>query len=237
MANIYILEDSEIDRRLYRSLLESEHKLFLDDRVSGLLERVNQFKPDLIILDLNLPDGDGLTACNLISTDPVLSSIPVFIVSANNTTETRMMGLGVGANDFLVKPFDSQELRLKIQNKLRRNKAIQLNSKQIQSRNFELNLDEQRAVINISGQKNRLSLTGTEFRLLAYFLNNEEQVINRDRLLQNVWGADVHVTDRTVDTHVSALRKKCHPFGDCFQSVYGEGYRFSWPADSKKTAA
>jgi two-component system alkaline phosphatase synthesis response regulator PhoP len=227
MSRIYILEDNEIDRRLYKSLLGTSYDLKFDDKIEGFLKRVASFQPDLVLLDLSLPDGDGLPACGLLSNDPDLSQIPVFIVTSRTDPETKLMGLGLGANDFIVKPFNEKELQLKIQNKLKRDSAIKKSSGKITKFGFEVNLDEQRAFVDEKGQKTVLSLTSTEFKLLTYFLKNENKVISRDQLLEHVWGQDVHVSDRTVDSHVSSLRKKCGSQAKRFQSVYGEGYRFN----------
>ncbi len=227
MSRIYILEDNEIDRRLYKSLLGTSYDLKFDDKIEGLLKRIASFQPDLVLLDLGLPDGDGLAACGLLSNDPELSQIPVFIVTSRTDLDTKLMGLGLGANDFIVKPFIEKELQLKIQNKLKRDSAIKKSSGKIAKYGFEINLDEQRAFIDEKGQKTLLGLTSTEFKLLTYFIKNENKVISRDQLLEHVWGQDVHVTDRTVDSHVSSLRKKCGSQSKRFQSVYGEGYRFN----------
>ncbi len=188
----------------------------------GALELCLQEKPDLLLLDIMLPDSDGLDICRGIRSDPRISHLPVIFLTARASETDRIVGLELGANDYVVKPFFVRELIARIK--------IQFRSPQ-QPRNIlksgSLELD--RAACKVLRDGSPLQLTATEFRLLEYLMSRPGVVFRRDQLLDSVWGRNRVVTDRTVDVYILRLRQKIEddPSNPRYvRSVRGFGYSF-----------
>jgi len=182
-------------------------------------------KIDVIILDLMLPDGSGLTLCRDIKSDPKTKDIPVIILTAKTEEVDRVVGFELGADDYVTKPFSVRELILRVKAIMKRGVSIPENIKEAQDRFGELtvNYDEHQAYIN----DQEISLTALEFKLLKHLINRKGRVQTRDQLLEDVWGYSSNVTTRTVDTHIKRLREKLGLVGDHIQTIRGVGYRFS----------
>jgi len=182
-------------------------------------------KIDVIILDLMLPDGSGLTLCRDIKSDPKTKDIPVIILTAKTEEVDRLVGFELGADDYVTKPFSVRELILRVKAIMKRGVSILENIKEAQDTFGELtvNYDEHQAYIN----DQEISLTALEFKLLKHLINRKGRVQTRDQLLEDVWGYSSNVTTRTVDTHIKRLREKLGLVGDHIQTIRGVGYRFS----------
>jgi two-component system phosphate regulon response regulator PhoB len=179
-------------------------------------------KPQLILLDIMLPDLQGTEVLRRLRQDPLTSAIPVVFLTARGDEVDRVVGFELGADDYVVKPFSPRELTLRIQALLRR--AAVPDTEEPVLHRAGLRLDRSRHEAR-SGTS-LLDLTPTEFRLLAYLMARPGRVLTREQILDNVWGAEVYVTDRTVDTHVKRLRTKMGSAADLVETVRGVGYRF-----------
>jgi DNA-binding response OmpR family regulator len=188
----------------------------------GALELCRRERPDLIILDIMLPDSDGLEICKAIRANPDLAHIPVIFLTARASETDRIVGLELGANDYIVKPFFIRELIARIKIHFRGRAPA---TKILKSGGLEL--DRARCRVQLSGHE--ITLTATEFRLLEFLMSRPGVVFSREQLLDAVWGHDRAVTDRTVDVYILRLRQKVEAAdGPTFiRSVRGFGYSFN----------
>ena len=188
------------------------------------LGKARDFNPDLIILDVMMPDLDGFQLLRMIRSDNLLQKVPVIMLTAKSGVEHRIKGLEQGADDYLGKPFDSQELILRIRSILKRS-AVQSNETSSRIMLGKLVLDEEDHSISIAGDK--IDFTLTEFKLIHYFLKRKGRVQTRDNLLLGVWKFDAEVETRTVDVHIRRVRKKIADSGLEIKTIRGVGYRLS----------
>jgi two-component system phosphate regulon response regulator PhoB len=186
------------------------------------LRRARELVPDLIILDLMLPDIEGTEVLRALRTDERTRAIPVIFLSARSGEVDRVVGFELGGDDYVTKPFSPRELVLRVRAVLRRRGEPEDSGV---LRVGALVLDSARHRAEMNGAP--VELTATEFRLLAYLMRRAGRVLGRDQLLDAVWGDEVYVTPRTVDTHIQRLRQKLGPAGQQIETVRGVGYRFT----------
>ena len=224
MKKIVLIEDDSDLFALLKYNLEKEGYSFAGSQTGkGALELCKRERPDLVILDIMLPDSDGLEICKAIRSHPDLANTPVIFLTARATETDRIVGLELGANDYIVKPFFVRELiaRIKIQFRGQAQPVRTLKA-------GGLELDRNACRVFLRGGE--LTLTATEFRLLEFLMTRPGIVFSREQLLNSVWGHDRAVTDRTVDVYVLRLRQKVEtdPTNPLFiRSVRGFGYSFS----------
>lgn len=224
MKKILLIEDDTDLFALLKYNLEKEgFQLVGAQTGKGAVEFCRRERPDLIILDIMLPDSDGLDICKGIRRHPDLLHIPVIFLTARASETDRILGLELGANDYIVKPFFVRELvaRIKIQFRTRSEPA-----RAIKAGGLELDRTSCRAALRGSP----LALTATEFRLLEFLMSRPGVVFSREQLLDSVWGHDRAVTDRTVDVYILRLRQKIEvdPANPAYiRSVRGFGYSFN----------
>src|ERR1043166_8044832 len=222
MRKIVLIEDDADLYSLIQYNLEKEGFTLAGSQTGkGALELCRRERPDLIILDIMLPDSDGLDICKGIRAHPELASTPVIFLTARASETDRIVGLELGANDYIVKPFFIRELIARIKIHFRGQPPV---TKVLKAGDLEL--DRGRCQVHLAGQE--VSLTATEFRLLEFLMSRPAVVFSREQLLDAVWGHDRAVTDRTVDVYILRLRQKIEtPEGVSFlRSVRGFGYSF-----------
>ena len=224
-AKILIVEDErDIADLLRYNLQEAGFKTDYVRNGADALQRAVEKTPDLILLDLMLPEVDGMIVCRLLRNDPRTKNIPIVMVTAKTEEKDRVAGLELGADDYITKPFSPREVVLRVSAVLRR---IQIgkqteSTKQIETHGVTIDLDKHQ-VLTESGP---IDLTATEFKLITLFARSPGRVFTRDILMDVIWGQDYYGIDRTVDTHVSRLRGKLGEFGKHIETVHGVGYRF-----------
>ena len=179
-------------------------------------------RPALIVLDLMLPEVDGLEVCKILRRDPGTASIPILMLTARAAEMDRVLGLELGADDYVTKPFSPRELVLRIKKLLARAKAA--DDPVTQLRFGELEIDVPRHVVTLAGTP--VVLTATEFKLLEILARRRGRVQTRERLLQDVWGYENPIDSRTVDTHMRRLREKIGIAAAYLETIRGVGYRF-----------
>lgn len=183
-----------------------------------------EFEPDLILLDIMMPDLGGLQLCNIAKADPATQPIPIIFLTARNEAEDRVKGLEAGAEDYISKPFDTRELLLRVEKVLARNRsASTVESALTRIQIGSVVLDEAIHQVTVDGRE--VILTATEFRLLKLLMERKGRVQSRDSLLTNVWNYESDIETRTVDTHVRRLREKLGPHASMIKTVRGVGYR------------
>lgn len=181
--------------------------------------------PALIVLDLMLPDVDGLEVFRRLKRQDNTARIPVIMLTAKSDEADRVVGLELGADDYVTKPFSPRELVLRVKAILRRGSADRVSEDSIVEFG-PLRIDPERFEVFVNGEP--VTLTSTEFRLLHELLTKRGKVLTRHHLLENAWGYVHNVTDRTVDTHIKRLRQKIGPAGAAYiETIRGVGYRFA----------
>ncbi len=223
MKKIVLIEDDADLYSLVQYNLEKEGFQVLGLQTGkGAFELCRRERPDLILLDVMLPDSDGLEICKAIRGNSDLAHIPVIFLTARASETDRIVGLELGANDYIVKPFFVRELIARVKIHFRAEKpATKL------LRSGDLELDRGRCIVKRGNKE--LTLTATEFRLLEFLMSRPGVVFSREQLLDAVWGHDRAVTDRTVDVYVLRLRQKIEQEGGpaFIRSVRGFGYSFN----------
>ena len=223
MRKILIIEDDADLFGLLKYNLEKEGFATSGQLTgSGALELCRRVKPDLVLVDIMLPDADGLDICKSIRKDPDLSGTPVIFLTARASETDRIVGLELGANDYVVKPFFVRELIARIKLQFRNNTA---RARILEGGGVEL--DRSMCQVRLNGEP--INLTATEFRLLEYLMGRPGVVFSREQLLNAVWGQDRAITDRAVDVYVLRLRQKVEhdPANPVLiHSVRGFGYTF-----------
>jgi DNA-binding response OmpR family regulator len=227
MKKIVLIEDDADLFALLKYNLEKEGFALVGSQTGrGAIELCRQQRPDLILLDIMLPDSDGLDICKGIRANAELAHIPVIFLTARASETDRIVGLELGANDYIVKPFFIRELIARIKIQFRGTNAP---AKALKAGTLELDRTSYRVFLN--GEE--ISLTATEFRLLDFLMSRPGVVFSREQLLDGVWGHDRAVTDRTVDVYILRLRQKIEtdPATPGFiRSVRGFGYSFDQPS-------
>lgn len=222
-GRILVIDDEKDLIELVRYNLEKEGFVVrsAQDGESGLSAAKKEL-PDLILVDLMLPGIDGLDVCRSLRSDGRTARIPVIMLTAKSAEPDRILGLELGADDYVTKPFSPRELLARIKALLRRTSTPQAVSEVI--RRGSLTIDMARRTVSCAGEP--IVLTATEFRLLQYFASHSGHVFSRAQLIDGAMGRDVVVEDRTIDVHITGLRKKLGNCGDWIETVRGFGYRF-----------
>ena len=227
MTRILVVDDEASIVELEKLYLGREGYL-VEGAASGrdALARFDAFNPDLIVLDIMLPDMDGLEVCRQIRAK---SDVPILMLSAHREDIDRIVGLELGADDYLTKPFNPHELLARVKAILRRSRA-----EPSQAQNIilgKMSIDLARYEVSVGG--NQVSLRAKEFALLVVFAQNPGIVLSRERLLTQVWGYDFYGETRTVDVHVNHLRDKLAGSGVDIETLRGTGYKLT-VAEAKK---
>jgi two-component system phosphate regulon response regulator PhoB len=188
------------------------------------LSRIRTDNPDLVILDLMLPGMDGVEVCRQVKSDPVTRAIPIVMVTAKAEESDIVLGLGIGADDYIAKPFSPRVLSARVRALLRRDESRRLEERETTIEVHELTIHPGRHEAMLVGQL--LELTYTEFALLTFLAKRPGWAFSRAQIVDAVKGADYPVTERSVDVQVAGLRRKMGDHGDYIETVRGVGYRF-----------
>lgn len=222
---IYVLEDdSSIREFVVYSLCHMDLEAKGFEKPSMFWESVRKELPDLILLDIMLPEEDGLSVLSKLRKHPELKDVPVIMLTAKNSEYDKVMGLDAGADDYVAKPFGIMELVARIKALLRRTqKHIQSNhpDTKLEVGNLKVYLDKH--VVKVDGEQ--ISLTLKEYELLAMLMENKGVVLNRDQLLNKIWGYEFDGESRTVDVHIRTLRAKLKSAGNLIETIRGVGYK------------
>jgi DNA-binding response OmpR family regulator len=224
MKKIVLIEDESELFALVKYNLEKEGFAVAGSQTGkGALELCRRERPDLVILDIMLPDSDGLEICKSMRNHSELGNVPMIFLTARVSETDRILGLELGANDYIVKPFFIRELIARIKNQFRTQVSP---ARTIRAGSLELD----RASCRVLSNGQEVSLTATEFRLLEFLMSRPGVVYSREQLLDSVWGHDRAVTDRTVDVYILRLRQKIETDSTnpvFIRAVRGFGYSFN----------
>lgn len=224
-ANILLVEDEPgIQELLKFNLSQAGHQVTAVSDAEQAMGFLKTALPDVILLDWMLPSMSGIDLCRRLRADERYQPVPIIMLTARGEERDKVLGLDTGADDYITKPFSPRELVSRIKAVLRR-RAPQMTDDLVEINGLQLDPASHR----VQGNGQMLDLGPTEFRLLHFFMTHPERVYSRTQLLDQVWGDDVFVEERTVDVHIRRLRLALEPSGhaELIQTVRGSGYRFS----------
>ncbi len=224
MPTVLVLEDQEENFRLIKHALDGCYNL----RWATTLEDAKKLAAenfDAALVDIVLPDGDGFQFCYWLRAQDRFASKAVLFLTAQNTSESRITGFTVGADDYISRPFNPTELKTRLDSKIKR--FGRGAATYLEASGIRLDLKGQRAFIESQGNTSEVELTAIEFKILSMLVTDPNKVIHRDEMLNHVWGDGVYVYPRSVDTHISKLRRKLGPMAQSIESVHGVGYKLT----------
>ena len=224
--NILVIEDDQdIRDMICLSLSQANYQAFGCVDVKCAKKSIKEIKPDCLIVDWMLPDSSGIELLRWLRRHDKFKQIPALMLTARAEETDKITGLESGADDYMTKPLSLRELQARVKALLRRPAQYQENSHHLTAGPIKLDT----ATHEVSINKQDVDLTKTEYKLLKFFITNEDKVFTRDQILDAVWGMNAYLGDRTVDVHILRLRKilKKHQLDKMIKTVRGAGYRFS----------
>ncbi len=225
MYRILCVEDSNEVQMIIRATLSPAHTLVFASSITEARLRFDQGTFDAIILDIGLPDGDGLRFCSELKSVRGLSSMPVFVLTGKNSIHEKTLGFQLGIEDFIAKPFDPIELRLRIESRLKKVSDQKKHTDCILVGPLKIDFSSQRVSLSSSDGDIPLEFSATEFKILCFLAKNLDQVKSREQIIAAAWPDGLHLSDRTVDSHISRIRKKIGGNVCFIEAVTGSGYR------------
>ncbi len=221
---ILVIEDSIDYQIIINVILKDEFDLFFAKNANESMSMIANETYDLILIDIVLPDISGYQICSFIKSQKHLTKTPIILVTSKDTIEDKTIGFTVGADDYITKPFHHKELYLRVKARLNQN-SINTNIDQINLSNLQIDLQKQRA--RILSENKFLDLTRLEFKLLVFFSERLDLILTRQQILDCVWPNNLNISERTIDSHISNLRKKLGGLDFELRAISGIGYRFS----------
>ena len=213
-------DDSNIRELIDYTLSQSGFAVLSFDNANDFFKGLSDRKPDLVILDIMLPDKDGMSILKELRASSHTDNLPVIILTAKSGQMDKIKGLDAGADDYITKPFDVLELISRVKAILRR-----LNKKEAITKYKEISVDTDKRQVSVNNQP--VSLTYKEFELLQLLLNNKGIVLDREKIMNVVWGINYEGETRTVDVHIRTLRQKLGDAGNYIETVRNVGYRIN----------
>ncbi len=221
---IFIEDESDLREVIEHNLIREGYQVYSSSDGENGLQLIREKSPDLILLDLMLPGLDGLDVCRALKADAITRAIPIIMVTAKGEESDIVLGLGIGADDYVTKPFSTKELIARIKAVLRRSSLKEDQSGQERIVRGEVVIDMGRHEVQVEGES--VVFTATEFRLLHFLASHPGRVFTRDQLLSRVIGEDAYIIDRNIDVHIRSIRKKLGEHLDLIETIRGVGYRF-----------
>lgn len=226
MGKILLVEDAIDVHAVVKNALGQSHNVTICQTLGAARESINSNMFDLILLDITLPDGDGMSYCAELKEDGKTKHIPVIFLTGSQNTEDKVRGFSLGAEDYITKPFDPQELSARVESKLKVRQLHPNGAGVVIQGDLKMDTRNHSVVISTSEEEKKVDLTPHEFQILHHLATSAEQVFSREMILKAIWGEQIHIIDRTIDTHISNLRKKLNSSAYTIRAVYGSGYCF-----------
>lgn len=215
-------DEKDILKLLEYNLQKEGYQFFSSKTGEEGFELAKSKRPDLVILDLMMPGIDGIEVCKLLKANQSTKSIPIIMLTAKSAEIDQVVGLELGASDYITKPFSVKVLLARVKNIFRKTRPGQEEAAVIKA--GDLVIDRERQSFTIKGKP--VSLTKLEFNILSFLMQNPGKVFSRDQLLSGAWKGETFIVDRTVDVHVRSIRQKLGKYRDAIETVRGTGYRF-----------
>ncbi len=218
----YVEDDTSIRELVLYALKTAEFQVMGFENAASFYKRMKEQQPDLILLDIMLPDEDGVSILKKLKSRPDTENIPIIMMTAKSSEYDKVLGLDSGADDYITKPFGVMELISRVKAVIRRSDRSKGSAGEV-LKIGELVLDEQKHEVYARGQE--VSLTFKEFELLSYLMKNRGLVLSRDKILNTIWNYEYEGESRTVDVHIGSLRQKLGTCGDFIKTIRGIGYK------------
>ena len=218
----YVEDDTSIRELVLYALKTAEFQVMGFENAASFYKRMKEQQPDLILLDIMLPDEDGVNILKKLKSRPDTENIPVIMMTAKSSEYDKVLGLDSGADDYITKPFGVMELISRVKAVIRRSDRSKGSAGEV-LKIGELVLDEQKHEVYARGQE--VSLTFKEFELLSYLMKNRGLVLSRDKILNTIWNYEYEGESRTVYVHIGSLRQKLGTCGDFIKTLRGIGYK------------
>jgi len=221
---ILIVDDEPDVTELLKYKIEQDgHLCQVVNNPLSFISVAREFNPNLILLDIMMPELNGLQLCKMVRSDPKMNTIPIIFLTARGEVEDRIKGLESGGDDYISKPFNTKELMLRVANILNRNQSGGTVNNKNRIQIAGVVLDDSLHELTVDGEV--VILTATEFRLLKLLMLRKNRVQTRENLLVNVWNYDTDIETRTVDTHVRRVREKLGTYANMIETIRGVGYK------------
>ncbi|MBL6990844.1 MAG: response regulator transcription factor [Bacteriovoracaceae bacterium] len=224
MATILVVEDDLKIQKIIEHTLKIDHKIVTAGTIEQCEKKLERETYDLILLDVSLPDGDGYHLCTKLKNEQKTAHVPILFITGMDSVNDKVMGLSLGADDYITKPFNPIELKARVTANLRKYKSEKHQSDEMIKGDLRVSLLYHKIYVVHENKEIPLSLTPLEYKLLLHFLSHEGHVLSREQLISSIWFDDLSITDRVVDTHISHLRKKIIASNYKIKPVYGVGY-------------
>ncbi len=226
MPKILVVEDSQEFQLMIKSALGRGLHIEVCGTLADARQKISNEVFDLILLDVALPDGSGFEFCTELQAQEKTQKVPVIFLSGRNATTDKVLGLTLGAEDYVTKPFDPTELKARIDSKLRKGSMKTQDETTIERGPLKMHLPNYTAIMTINGKETKLDLTPIEYKILYRLAKNPGHILTRQQLIDNVWGVGAYIEDRSVDKHISSLRRKLGDFSNHIRTVSGLGYQY-----------
>ncbi len=225
MGNILVIDDEESIRTLIHDSLMADHLVTTCGSIQEAKKIILQKKFHLVILDVNLPDGNGFEFFSTLKNSRHEFSTPLFFVTGNSGIPDQVLAFSLGADDYLIKPIHPILIRAKVNARIKRQEELNKNSDVNIVGNIKLVLSQYKVFLLNQDQEKEINVTPIEFKFLALFAKNEGRVFSRDQILNSIWGDQISITDRTIDCNLSRIRAKLKQSTHTIKSVHKIGYK------------
>jgi DNA-binding response OmpR family regulator len=232
VARILLIEDEVINQKIVSACL-AEHEISISGSLESARTTLLQQTFDLILLDVKLPDGDGFSFLLELQSQVMEDGVPVILLTGKTEAADKVTGYSLGADDYITKPLDPIVFKARIESKLRKRGSQKSNQSSFKKDGFTFSLEKQSVTYEVGGRAEAIDLTTLEFKIFLYLIKHKDHVFSREQLIQAVWKDSVNISDRTIDSHLSHLRKRLVKSSLTIQAVYGAGYKLT---DARKTA-
>ncbi len=217
-------DEKDIVEFLQYNLIQEGFKVITAFNGKEALEKISQ-KPDLIILDVMMPKMNGYEVCSKIRSMEDFKNTPIIFLTAKASEQDEVLGLNIGADDFIQKPISPKKLVARVKSNLRKLETSQIEiNKSVEINAGPLTINKEKYTISLAGKQ--IVFPKKEFEILAYLASNPGKVFHRDRILNDIWGSEIFVVERTIDVHVRKIREKLGDYADLIETIKGVGYRF-----------
>jgi len=217
-------DEKDIVEFLQYNLVQEGFKVITAYNGKEALEKISQ-KPDLIILDVMMPKMDGYEVCSKIRSMDEFKNTPIIFLTAKASEQDEVLGLNIGADDFIQKPISPKKLTARVKSNLRKLETTQAEMGKVKEiKAGPLTIDREKYSVSLDGKQ--IVFPKKEFEILAYLASNPGKVFHRDKILSDIWGTEIFVVERTIDVHVRKIREKLGGHADLIETIKGVGYRF-----------
>jgi len=227
MYRILCVEDAIEVQIILRRILTPEHEVTFVTSLQDARDVLSKSLVGLMLLDINLPDGDGLRFCSELRGSEAYKDLSIIILTASSTMSEKTIGFQLGIEDFVSKPFEPLELKLRVESRLKKLSQNRERGDTLNVGALRIDFSNQKAAIISDSGRSSLDFSTTEFKLLGYLAKNMDQVKSREQIISAVWSDGTHISDRTVDSHISRIRRKLKNADCVIEAVQNSGYRFS----------